>query len=588
VIVTVICNGLSAHAKEMSPHLLLLVCLFLRFGVSAVTGGRSYDVVVYGATPAGISAAVAAAHGGRNSVALIEPLGMIGGMGAAGGLALHDQQMANLTMITGLARRWASYNSEYYNTTVLVNHPDMYVAEASFQRMIQEAKSIELFKRCRLTSAAKTGPRVSAVGVLCNENVPRTFEGKMFIDASYDGEIVVNAGNIDFTYGRESTAVYNESLAGVQRVGESLESFEGLNVSATWANGTLLKYVSKGPVPKIGSGDDKLMAFQHRACVTTDKSRSTPFPKPEGYNPDDFQLLLRQINAVMRTKKNPEGPPLDYFTDLGNYSPAVAAAGRSKYILCCGTGPVDSDQPDINQGWALANHSVRQRIIKAHTYYLQGSLYFLGNDPNVPEFTRKDVGRFGLCADEFVEFGNWPPQLYIRASVRLIGHVVMTQNNLILPRSKKDSVSMACWELDQHTMSRYAVEVKKGDGATSLQAQNEGFFRHSIDPSVPPESKDKMDPHDLWYDVPFQVMVPKRTQAVNLLVPVALSSSSVAFSSLRIETMYMDLGSAAGAAARQIVEGGLLRAVQEIDIQEVQRVLTEEFNQRIHGPFWET
>ena len=115
---------------------------------------------------------------------------------------------------------------------------------------------------------------------------------------------------------------------------------------------------------------------------------------------------------MMGTKKYPEGPPLDYFTDLGNYSPAVAAAGRNKYILCCGTGPVDSDQPDINQGWALANHSLRQSIIKAHTYYLQGSLYFLGNDINVPEFTRKDVGRFGLCADEFVEFGNWPPQLY--------------------------------------------------------------------------------------------------------------------------------------------------------------------------------
>jgi hypothetical protein len=572
----------------MGEHVLLLVSFFLVLGVSAVEKGRSYDVVVYGATPAGISAAVAAAHAGRNHVALIEPLGMIGGMGAAGGLALHDQQMANLTMITGLAKRWATYNSEYYNTSMLVNHPDMYVAEASFQRMIKEAKSIELFTSCRLTSATKMGPRVSAVGVLCNKKEQRIFAGKMFIDASYDGEIMVNAGGIDFTHGRESTAVYSESLAGVQRVGEPLESFEGLNVSATWENRTLLKYVSRGPVPKIGSGDDKLMAFQHRACITTDKSRSTPFPKPESYNADDFQLLLRQVYAVMGTKKYPEGPPLDYFTDLGNYSPAVAAAGRNKYILCCGTGPVDSDQPDINQGWALANHSLRQSIIKAHTYYLQGSLYFLGNDINVPEFTRKDVGRFGLCADEFVEFGNWPPQLYIRASVRLIGDVVMTQNNLIAPRSKNDSVSMACWELDQHTMSRYAVQVQKGDGTTSLQAQNEGFFRHSINPSVPPNSTAKMNPHDLWYDVPFQVMVPKRGQASNLLVPVALSSSSVAFSSLRIETMYMDLGSAAGAAARQIVEGGLLHDVQDIDIQEVQRVLKEEFNQRIHGPFWET
>ena len=125
-------------------------------------------------------------------------------------------------------------------------------------------------------------------------------------------------------------------------------------------------------------------------------------------------------------------------------------------LFAAGTGPVDSDQPNINAGWANANYTVKQEIIKKHTYYLQGSFYYLANDLAVPQFTRNDTSRYGLCKDEFVNFDNWPPQLYIRSSNRLRGMVVMTQNNLASPRSKKTSVAMGCWELDQHTMARYA------------------------------------------------------------------------------------------------------------------------------------
>ena len=281
----------------------------------------------------------------------------------------------------------------------------------------------------------------------------------------------------------------------------------------------------------------------------------------------------------------PKAPPFSYFTDLGHYSKEVLdIAGKQKFIICCGTGPVDSDQPNINAGWANANYSVKQEIIKKHTYYLQGSFYYLANDLAVPQFTRNDTSRYGLCKDEFVHFDNWPPQLYIRSSNRLRGMVVMTQNNLASPRSKKTSVAMGCWELDQHTMTRYAILDKK-DGMR--YAVNEGFFRHGVDPTIPPKSMAGLEPYNLWYDVPFEVVLPKRNQCTNLMIPVALSASSVAFSSMRIETMYMDLGTAVGVASRQFfIRNNSISAVQDVHIETVQRTLEVEFRQRTKGPFW--
>ena len=183
-----------------------------------------------------------------------------------------------------------------------------------------------------------------------------------------------------------------------------------------------------------------------------------------------------------------------------------------------------------------------------------------------------------------MHFDNWPPQLYIRSSNRLRGMVVMTQNNLASPRSKKTSVAMGCWELDQHTMTRYAILDKK-DGMR--YAVNEGFFRHGVDPTIPPKSMAGLEPYNLWYDVPFEVVLPKRNQCTNLMIPVALSASSVAFSSMRIETMYMDLGTAVGVASRQFfIRNNSISAVQDVHIETVQRTLEVEFRQRTKGPFW--
>lgn len=553
------------------------------------------DVFVYGSTPAGVAAAVAAADGGARRVVVAEPLRSIGGMGSAGGLGLNDQQMSNLTAVTGLAAEWCRRNGEHYgHSGKMVNHPDMYVGEASFWSMLNESGSVTVWTDCRVTSVARAKPSGDATAaclksatLLCGGKEQRTVTASVFIDASYDAEVMVAAGGIDYTWGREPSSAFNESLAGVQLLGESLESFKGLNVSGTWPNGTVIPYVSPAPVAAVGSGDDALMAFQHRACLTTDAGtdRWAPIREPDGYDEADFELLQRQIDAVMQSGKYPNGPPFDYFTDLGHFSADVYAAGRNKYTACCGTGPVDSDQPMINAGWANATWEERQRIIDAHTYYLMGSFFYLQHGSRVPDYTRKDAARFGLCADEWPDNGNWPPQLYVRASVRLQGEVLLTQNNLASPRSKpQSSVSMGCWEFDQHTMSRH-VDAHG-------QAINEGFFRHAIDPGVPPGTTGTGGPSHLWYDVPFGAMVPKRGQASNLMVPVALSTTSVAFSSTRIETMYMDLGAACGVAARQLLATARAEgycpalSVQDVNVTEVQHVLSTSYNQRVRGPWW--
>jgi hypothetical protein len=395
-----------------------------------------------------------------------------------------------------------------------------------------------------------------------------------------------------------------------------METFDGLPITATWDNGTLLPYVSAGPLQPTGSGDGKLMAFQvrafawrmrpgvsrnerppplnpatqHRACLTTNTApgMKTPFPQPPGYDPAHFTLLQRVLDAVVANGEYPDGPPLSWFTGLQGFSGQVARAGREKYTICCGDSPVSSDQPDLNAGWATANASQRAAMIAAHTYYLQGSLFYMANDPRVPNGTRADTSSYGLCGDEFVQFGNWPPQLYVRESVRLVGDYVMTANELASPRSKPNaSVSMAVWVYDKHVVSRIAVPDPTN--ASRLIAFNEGLMLNVNDPTVPPKAwcrgGPRCPPSSLWYDVPLNITLPKRAEATNLVVPVALSVSSVVFSSTRIETMYMDLGSAAGVVAAAVATGKWA-ATQDVPVSQVQALLESRYGQRVRGPWW--
>eukprot|EP01079_Euglenida_sp_SAG-EU17-18_P002221 gene2221-490_t len=603
-------------------------------GTGAHGAGPHYDVVVYGSTPAGIAAATAAGRLGMH-VGVYEPLAMIGGMGAAGNLALNDGGVA--AERTGLARAFSLLNGKHYNVSSEVPHPESFVAEASFFKMLAGAGVTDVQVGCRLTSAATAGASIASITVMC-EQAPVT--AAVFIDASYDGDIMVAAGNVDYTWGREAAGHYNETLAGARSPGWVGVSGPR-NVNALREDGSIIKFVNNiSDLPKPGEADDALMAFQHRMCISGDPDR-VPWPKPDGYDPEDFLLIQRALEAdpaghgSFFTGMPPSALP-GYPGHKKKCSPSPSpspSCPMRRYCLCCGITVGASDQPNLNKGWANASWESKQQIIADHTYFELGTFFYLANDPNastpplhtsassscrrVPEATRDLFSRYGLCADEFQGNGHIPYQLYVRISNRLVGDHVITQNNIANPRNKPDSIASApntpvsvpthdlaswpvalcscgqirycssplerClvpagwrlrtpagvgdWSLDEHMTGKYAVP----DGKGGYQVMLEGNFWPSIAPSG-----------GNWYDVPYTAITPKRGQGSNLLVPVCLSASAVAYSSTRIENMFMNVGTAAGVAAKQLVDGAV-SAVQDVNVSQVQGILDQTFAQRYYN-----
>ena len=423
--------------------------VFLLAAAAFASAAPTWDVVVYGSSPAGIAAAVAAGRLGLR-VACFEPLAMVGGMGAAGNLGLNDGGQA--AERTGLAREFAQRNAAAYGLPAgqEVAHAESFISEASLLAMLASA-NVTLRLSCRLLSAATAGApgasRVASISVLC-ETTPVT--ATVFIDASYDGDVMVAAGDIPYTAGREANTTYGEALAGA-RVPGWVGVGGPRDVDALNADGSLIKYVADvRSLAPPGAADDALMAFQHRMCISGDADR-VPWPAPPGYAPADFELIKRTLYAA----KNDSA----FFSAMPPSKLPGYPGAKKKYCLCCGITVGASDQPMLNAGWASASWERRQEIVADHTYFELGTFYFLANDPSVPQAVRDTFSSYGLCADEFQAFGHMPPQLYIRISNRLVGDYVITQNNIAEPRAKPDSIAVGDWSLDQHMTGKYAVSV---------------------------------------------------------------------------------------------------------------------------------
>lgn len=552
-----------------------------------------FDVLVYAANAAGVAAAVTASDGGKFTVKVVEPLRMIGGMAAAGGVALMNQGGCGLS---GLSGNWSRIVSSFYGLSHGVTFPRMRESERAFWVLLNSSSSIETTLGCHAVNVSI--PVEGCIGRVyfeCDDGGAFVVKASYIIDASYDGDIMT-LSKVDSTYGREPRSRYRESLAGVQiREYSSEESFSLQNVTINpfHENGTVLKYIDEEALRPDGSGDDKLMSFEYFVCLSKTFGNQVAFEPPPGYNPDDFLLLLRQTNALMKNGKYPAGPPLSYFGDVQCYDPIVAnITGAVDCLFCCGRGPVNSDQPSLNKGWATSSFASRKKMADEYKYYIKGSLFFLANDSRVPNFTQRDTRRYGYCKDEYVDFDFFPPQLYVRISNRLKGQKILTQNNIVNPRVKKDGVAIGCWPFDQHTVSRNLVfDVEKQE----FTIRNEGFFRAHIGSGRRHKWKsgaDRMRGTFAFYDVPFGVMVPvDQQQASNLLVPVCISASSVAYSSARIENMFMDLGSAAGVAVAGLLTQEYPTSkgycpplkVQSVNVSHVQDVLVSVYKQRIHA-----
>lgn len=489
--------------------------------------GYGADVVVYGGTAAGVAAAVAAARGGA-SVTLLEPGTHLGGM-VSGGLGHTDT--GKVETIGGIALEFFQKVGGHYGQEVSWDF-EPHVAEEVLRQLVSDA-GVSVLYRCRLREhGGVEKQRLRVRRIFTEDGVP--FDGRVFIDASYEGDLMAQAG-ASFTWGREGREEYNESFAGVRSVDKYAQHRFDTAVSAYDSGSTLLPDISVAPRGAIGAGDRKVQAYNFRLCLTKNKANQVPIPKPGRYDARRYTLLARILPNEMA--KHPNFPwimiasPLPSGkTDINNY------------------GAFSTDF--INGSWEYPNASYRRReqLWVEHADYIAGFFHFLKNDPQVPAGLRSEVQEWGLAADEFTDTGNWPFQLYVREARRMIGDYVMTQHDMETAVTKDDVIGMGSYAMDSHNVQRYLRE----DGTV----QNEGDTQV---PTVP-------------FQIPYRTIIPKQSECRNLLVPVCTSATHVAYGALRLEPVYMIMGEAAGVAAKIAIDQ--VTDVQRVDTRKLTSVLS--------------
>jgi hypothetical protein len=357
----------------------------------------------------------------------------------------------------------------------------------------------------------------------------RRYSAAVFADASYEGDLMAQA-KVSYTVGREPSAQYAESLAGV-RDHTPFHQFRA-RVSPRDERGRLLPEVAERGSDPVGAGDRRVQAYNFRLCMTERPGIRVPFPKPAGYTPGRFALLARYLQAWERER----GTPVRVDEVM---KPDLLRNGKTDTN---NNGAFSTDYIGGNYGYPDGSYAERARIWQAHVDYQQGLLYFLANDPSVPATLRRELGTWGLCGDEFTDTAHWPHQLYVREARRMVGVFVMTQRDIQQDLAKADSIGMGSYNSDSHNLQR----IPTPDGAA---VENEGDMQVAVTP----------------YQIPFRLILPKREQVTNLLVPVAFSASHVAYSTLRMEPQYMIIGQAAGVAAAMAARSGA--AVQDVDVE---------------------
>ncbi|MFK3979103.1 FAD-dependent oxidoreductase [Micromonospora sp. NPDC050397] len=475
------------------------------------------DLVVYGATSAGIVAAVQARRMGRTTVVL-EPGAHLGGL-TTGGLGMTDS--GTQAAIRGIAGEfYRRVHARYAGTPVTPTSParftfEPHVARAVFDDMLDEA-GVPVYHGVRLTGVTMAGNRITEV-VADNGQV---FRGPMFVDASYEGDLMHRAG-VTWTVGRESNATYGETINGVQSRNGHQFNFpvDPYVVPGNPASG-LLPGISAAPVAPNGTGDGLIQAYNYRMCLTQAANR-IPFPRPAGYDAADYELLLRYVQAGW------SGP---FFTTHG--------VGNGK-TDSNNNGATSTDFIGANYAYPTASHATRDSIAAEHTRYQQGLMWFLANDPRLPASIRSQNASWGLAADEFTGTGGWPPQLYVREARRMVSAYVMTERNCRGQETVTDPVGLASYTMDSHNCQRVVVAGR---------VRNEG----DVQIGVPAP-----------YSISYRSIVPTRTECANLAVPVCLAASHIAYGSIRMEPVFMILGQSAATAA--VLALGTGTALQDVD-----------------------
>jgi hypothetical protein len=527
-------NLFNLFMKKMLVLILSTISLSLpsfKTSISIKANVRTADVIIYGGTSAAITAAVQVKKMGK-SVLIVSPDSHLGGL-SSGGLGFTDT--GNKEVIGGLSREfyqrlyahyqdpeaWNWQKKEEYgnkgqgtpaidgaNRTMWIFEP--HAAEKVFEDFVKEYK-LAVFRNERLDRSSngivKTNASIRSINTLSGN----VYKGKMFIDATYEGDLMALAG-VSYHVGREANSVYNEKWNGVQagifHHGHHFKSkISPYKIAGDTSSG-LLPEISSEKLGSNGTGDNKIQAYCFRMCLSNHPDNRISFPKPVGYDPARYELVARVFDAGWRELFDKYDAIPNRKTDTNNH------------------GPFSTDYIGKNYDYPEASYERRQQIIKEHELYQKGLLYFLQNDPSVPADVHEQMQKWGLPKDEFIDNGNWPHQLYIREARRMIGDFVMTEADALGKKVVPKPIGMGSYTLDSHNIQRYVTE----DG----YVQNEGDI--GVHPDKP-------------YSIAYESILPKESECNNLFVPVCVSSSHIAYGSIRMEPVFMILGQSAATAA---------------------------------------
>jgi len=513
----------------------------------------SADLVIYGGTSAGVIAAVEVVQSGK-SVVIVSPDIHIGGL-SSGGLGWTDA--GRKEVIGGLSRdfyhriykhyqqedAWNWMKQEEYgntgqgtpaidgkNRTMWIFEP--HVAEQVFEDFVAE-NNIKIYRDewlNRENGIEKSEGKIVSITTLSGKK----FKGKVFIDATYEGDLMASSG-VSYHVGRESMDTYNELWNGIQtgvlHHGHWFEpGISPYKIPGDPSSG-LLPRISAKPPGEYGAADNKIQAYCFRTCMTNYDENRLPFSNPENYDSTQYELLIRVFDKGWKGWFNKFDPIPNRKTDTNNH------------------GPFSSDNIGMNYDYPEASYERRKVIIKEHEDYQKGLLWFVANDPRVPEDIRTEMATWGLAKDEFTDNGNWPHQIYVREARRMIGEYVITENDVLLKREVPRPVGMGSYAMDSHNVQRYITP--------------EGYVQNEGDIGVRPPAP---------YSISYGSIIPKKEECTNLLVPVCVSSSHIAFGSIRMEPVFMILGQSAAIAACMAIDDKL--AVQDVPYEKLNKILT--------------
>ncbi len=515
------------------------------------------DVVVYGGTSAAVAAAVQVKRMG-NSVIIVSPDIHLGGL-SSGGLGFTDSGKKDV--VGGIARSFYSalyqhyskpeawkwqHHSEFGDTaqghrafdsetqTMWTFEP--HVAEALFERMVDENQIPVHRNRWldRESGVELVGQRIRSIRCLNGE----TYRGKMFIDATYEGDLMAAAG-VSYYVGREANSTYGENWNGVQvgvlhhqhHFGDLATPIDPYIVLGDPGSGVIAK-ISTEPPGKYGEADEKIQAYCFRLCMTQHPENRVGFSKPDGYDPADYELMARIYEAGWDNTFKKFDPIPNSKTDTNNH------------------GPMSTDNIGMNYDYPEASYERRREIIAEHEQYQRGWLYFLCTDPRVPDDVQQEMNRWGLAEDEFVDNDHWPHQIYVREARRMIGPVVMNENHLLKRIPTPKPIGMGSYLIDSHNVQRYITP--------------EGYVQNEGDIGVSTNGP---------YQISYDSITPQKHECENLLVPVCVSSSHTAFGSIRMEPVFMVLGQSAGTAVCLAIESDI--AVQDLNYPDLRKQLLE-------------